>query len=1048
MSLFDLFRRKSTARKPICDRKPRLRLEELERREVPTNDILTVAGPTGQQVSVHFQLLAHNTVLWNEVGVYAVDDAQGRLGDLLPGDAGYAAEAMSKGQTVFRAGDLKGETTDLSFTAGTHLAYYLVQNNTLENVSQSNPNNLPRFGNQVFFSLDILNRDHFDHLRPVTYGDRSVRLQWEDAFGGGDRDFDDNIVKVSFDSQGTSQAIGFEGQSVPTRFRKISANSAFRSEFGWFEVDDASGAIGSLTPGEDGYAQAAIERAHRVFRPRALPGAVRNTFLPGEGFFGLYLIPNGNSTSFLLSNPENSLKKPGPLAFFSIEAANPDGFNHIRWLSATKFAFEDGRNGGDRDFDDFVGKIVMAKPFNTAPFVRTAIPNKTVAETAANESIDLAGTFGDLDLGNSIVRIATNKGTFDLELFDRDAPRTVANFLNYVTDGDFANAIFHRRAQSPSVLQGGGFEFSNNGNTTTLPAIPGDPPVANEPDFTNRSNVRGTIAMAKSSANDATSQFFFNVGDNSTALNNPSNSGGFTVFGRVVEGQMHIVDQLAAIPTSNKGSPFNEIPLDNYTGNNFPSDAQRDDFIVINSITVLRRPEFLSFGVVANSNPSVVNVSLIHNHATLDYLAAGTSTIVFSATDSVGHITTTQFTVNVTDDDITPPVITLSGSQGTENDGQNQTFSWSASDAGSGLASTSVTIKKDGNIINTSSNASGTFDFNSFGLGVYEMTVTATDADNDSPGDSLTSTATRTVTVTDDDTVAPVIALSGSQGAENDGQDQSFTWNVTDADAGVGSVTVTITQNGNTIHSSTAASGTFNFNSFGTGDFVMTVSATDADNDWSGDSMTSNDNRTVTVTDDDTVAPTIILAGSQGSETDAQDQTFSWDVTDAGAGVGPVTVTITQDGNTIQSSTTATGTFDFNSFGPGVFAMTISATDADNDWVGDALTSNDNRSVTVTDDDTAPPVITLGGSQGTETTADPHQFTWDVTDAGSGLASVTVTVAQDGTPIFTSSDAANTYDFSGAVAGTYEITVSATDADNDFASDSLSNSASRSVIVV
>src|SRR5262245_728179 len=303
MRLFDFFRKKPATSKPTSRRNARPRLEELERRDVPTNDILTVAGPAGQQVSVHFELLARQTVLWNEIGVFTVDDAQGRIGEFLPGDAGYAAAALDNAQTVFVAGDLQGEKKDLSFAAGSHLAYYMIQNNTLEHVTQTNPDNLPRFGNQAFFSIDIVNRDRFDHVRTRTYGDRSVRMEWEDAFGGGDRDFNDYIVKASFDSQGTSQATGFAGQNIPTRFRYLSKNTMFRNEIGFFAVDDASGAIGSLTPGETGYAQAAIERAHTVFRPKAGPGAVRNVFLPGSGFFGLYLIQNGNKNGFLRLNP-------------------------------------------------------------------------------------------------------------------------------------------------------------------------------------------------------------------------------------------------------------------------------------------------------------------------------------------------------------------------------------------------------------------------------------------------------------------------------------------------------------------------------------------------------------------------------------------------------------------------------------------------------------------------------------------------------------------------------------------------------------------------
>src|SRR5437764_790030 len=82
--------------------------------------------------------------------------------------------------------------------------------------------------------------------------------------------------------------------------------------------------------------------------------------------------------------------------------------------------------------------------------------------------------------------------------------------------------------------------------------------------------------------------------------------------------------------------------------------------------------------------------------------------------------------------------------------------------------------------------ASGTFDFNALGLGAYTISVSAADADNDRAGDSLSSTASQSVVVSDDDIAGPVITLGGSNGAENDGQDQHFTWNVADVGSGLG----------------------------------------------------------------------------------------------------------------------------------------------------------------------------------------------------------------------------------------------------------------------
>ena len=95
-----------------------------------------------------------------------------------------------------------------------------------------------------------------------------------------------------------------------------------------------------------------------------------------------------------------------------------------------------------------------------------------------------------------IVRMQTDLGAIDIELFDTVAPQTVANFMNYVNDGDYEGTFFHRSIPG-FVVQGGGFIANTpNGSILTDGAslIPVDPPVINE---FNLSNIRGTIAMAK-----------------------------------------------------------------------------------------------------------------------------------------------------------------------------------------------------------------------------------------------------------------------------------------------------------------------------------------------------------------------------------------------------------------------------------------------------------------------------------------------------------------------------------------------------------------------
>jgi cyclophilin family peptidyl-prolyl cis-trans isomerase len=165
----------------------------------------------------------------------------------------------------------------------------------------------------------------------------------------------------------------------------------------------------------------------------------------------------------------------------------------------------------------------------------------------------------------STVRMQTVLGNIDIELFDAVAPLTVTNFMNYVNSGAYNNSFIHRSVPG-FVVQGGGYTWDNTG----VNPIAQNAPVMNEFSST-RSNVRGTIAMAKlgSGPDTATNQWFFNLADNSANLD--FQNGGFTVFGQVIGNGMQVVDAIAALSVwnatgGNPGSPFGNLPLVGYTG--------------------------------------------------------------------------------------------------------------------------------------------------------------------------------------------------------------------------------------------------------------------------------------------------------------------------------------------------------------------------------------------------------------------------------------------------------------------------------------------------
>ncbi|MCR4332658.1 MAG: peptidylprolyl isomerase [Sulfuricaulis sp.] len=164
------------------------------------------------------------------------------------------------------------------------------------------------------------------------------------------------------------------------------------------------------------------------------------------------------------------------------------------------------------------------------------------------------------------VRMETTLGGIDIELYDNQTPITVANFLTYAARGDYTNNGFIHRSVPGFILQGGGYLYGNSPLgifVTRIPVL--DPPIQNE--FSaSRSNVRSTIAMAKlpGDPNSATSEWFFNLADNSANLD--YQNGGFTVFGHVLTG-MNVVDAIANLPVWNATSvngALDNLPLINF----------------------------------------------------------------------------------------------------------------------------------------------------------------------------------------------------------------------------------------------------------------------------------------------------------------------------------------------------------------------------------------------------------------------------------------------------------------------------------------------------
>ena len=278
------------------------------------------------------------------------------------------------------------------------------------------------------------------------------------------------------------------------------------------------------------------------------------------------------------------------------------------------------------------------------PYIAKQPADVVVSLGTTSGKVNLKKTFGEEGgVIGEVARFTTSLGDIDVQLRPDVAPATVANFLAYVTSGNYNDSFFHRSV-SNFIIQGGGYAIAN-GQVVTIAARN---PVVNE---FHLSNTRGTIAMAKlaSGPNTATDQWFFNEADNSANLD--SQNGGFTAFGTITDSAgLAVMDAIGALNTTDAGSPFDQLPvLPAYkTG----ATVQTSDLVMVNSVVLL--PEAgdassIALTVKKNSNPGLVTATMSGKKLLLTYVSGvkGTATIKILATDSGGSKVTAKFKVTV-----------------------------------------------------------------------------------------------------------------------------------------------------------------------------------------------------------------------------------------------------------------------------------------------------------------------------------------------------------------------------------------------------------------
>lgn len=304
-------------------------------------------------------------------------------------------------------------------------------------------------------------------------------------------------------------------------------------------------------------------------------------------------------------------------------------------------------------------RFLRVLPAPSTPVVATPLelPVQTVG---AEGFIDISGLFADparplgtwIFLGGESIIIA---------LFDTATPRTTANFLNYVFNGNYDGTYVHY-ALSGFIIQGGGFGAAS---ATAAPnewaAVGRRTAVFNEPGIPN---FRGTISMAKTTGvrDGASSEWFFNVGNENPAHLDYQN-GGFTPFGAVVGGRsMFIVDTTANLSKGNYNisvqdlgsAVFQSVPVLDAIP---PATLGPASLLRIDSMRLCPPVEI---SIVGNSAPAVVEAGILGMFLYLKSMGPmGTSTLQLRATNLDGNTVDFHLPVRV-DDQISPALKVLS----------------------------------------------------------------------------------------------------------------------------------------------------------------------------------------------------------------------------------------------------------------------------------------------------------------------------------------------------------------------------------------------------
>ncbi|WP_228012927.1 putative Ig domain-containing protein [Nostoc edaphicum] len=321
-----------------------------------TGDIFTIKNQVnGEKAKLSVKIKSNTSEEVNELGVFVVDDAEGKVNGVAPGAANYTELALQRATLLLSSlAKLPNgfNPTDLSrlleFNSESNLRFYLIRSSTTQAVlSGQTP------FSQVLFSSD------------TNVDDTGFSLNFQNL-----------VVNIAATDQDLPVGTGLQGKYEPELIDLRDVKQLVKAEFvvhreaafnnfvGFYQITDENGGIDTngdgtadVLVGQASYTQAAISnRVAGIDLSVANEGTASftGTFQPGA-IFVPFIIVNAGADAILDSNPNND-----PAVYFSFLGANTDQADHIRLLGNNAFGFEDLANGGDRDYNDLIVRVNLS----------------------------------------------------------------------------------------------------------------------------------------------------------------------------------------------------------------------------------------------------------------------------------------------------------------------------------------------------------------------------------------------------------------------------------------------------------------------------------------------------------------------------------------------------------------------------------------------------------------------------------------------------------------------------------------------------------------